>query len=113
MSCDRVIIASPLYFSMLTGSLMNVMSRLQMVFMQKYIKKQPLPIPPKKGLVLISGGGSTKNTVGVEQICRILMMDFNVTEFETVMYINTDECSVLEDEQSLKALDKAKKFFIN
>lgn len=111
--CDRIILASPLYFSTLTGSLLGVMSRLQMFCTQKYINKQPVPILPKKGLVLLSGGGSTKNTVGVEQTCRILMRDLNVTEYKTVMYLNTDSCSVAEDVQALTALDEARKFFIN
>jgi multimeric flavodoxin WrbA len=103
--CDRVILASPLYFSQYTGSFLSVMSRMQLLFSQKYIKHKPIELALKKGIVLLSGGGSTVSTVGVEQCTRIIMRELNCTEFKTICYIGTDKKAAMLDEKTVSELN--------
>lgn len=105
--CDRLILASPLYFSQLTGVMLGVLSRLQLFSAQRYIKRTAPSIKQKKGLALLNGGGSTKNTSGVDQCVRIIMRELNVTEFKRVFYSGTDVKPVLEDLAAVREMEKA------
>lgn len=108
--CDNVIFASPLYFSQFTGSFLSFMSRLQRLSAQKYIRKQQADIKPKKGLVLLNGGGSTINTTGVEQTARILMRELNVTEHKFICYVGTDKKTVTDDDKTKETMLAAVSF---
>ena len=55
--CDSIVIASPVYFSEVTGKLLDVMSRLQCYFTASRFLKDPIYIKPKKGGVILVGGG--------------------------------------------------------
>ncbi len=55
--CDSVVIASPLYFSQLTGPLLSVLSRLQQYYCAGAFRGEPPGLPPKRGGVLLTGGG--------------------------------------------------------
>ncbi len=56
--CDNVILISPLYFSELSGPLLSMMSRLQMYFSARFFRKQKPLLSPKRGAVLLAGGGT-------------------------------------------------------
>lgn len=56
--CDRILLASPIYFSELTGSLLNVASRLQPYFYARYFRKEPLPLHIQKAVIVLVGGGT-------------------------------------------------------
>ena len=55
--CDNILIASPLYFSELTGKLLDVGSRLQTYFCSRYFRGEDPIKKPKKGAVILVGGG--------------------------------------------------------
>ncbi len=57
VGCDNVAIASPIYFSQPTGKLLDVCSRFQTYFAAKHFRNQVLSIKPKKGAVILVGGG--------------------------------------------------------
>ena len=57
LNCDNVIIASPVYFSEVTGKLLDVMSRFQCFYTASKFLKDPYKIKPKKGGVILVGGG--------------------------------------------------------
>ncbi len=55
--CDNILIASPLYFSELTGQLLAIASRLQTFFCSKYFRKvKPIEKEKKGGVILVGGG---------------------------------------------------------
>ena len=56
--CDRILLASPIYFSELTGSLLNVISRLQPYFYARYFRKEPIPLHIQKAVTVLVGGGT-------------------------------------------------------
>lgn len=55
--CDNILIASPLYFSELTGQLLAITSRLQTYFCARFFRKVKPIEKEKKGGVIIVGGG--------------------------------------------------------
>jgi len=57
---DNVVIASPIYFGNLTGSLLNWASRLQLFWVARYIRKvQPISTKHRKGAIILVNGGET------------------------------------------------------
>lgn len=56
--CDHVLIASPVYFSQPTGKLLDVCSRLQMLFCARFFQGTQWVQKPKKGGVILVGGGN-------------------------------------------------------
>lgn len=57
-SADNIIIASPIYFGSITGSLLNWASRLQYFWVSKKFRKDPaLKEKHRKGFVLLVDGG--------------------------------------------------------
>lgn len=57
-TCDNIVIASPVYFSLLTAPLLGVCSRIQTYFCASFFRGTPIPIKPKRGGILLAGGGS-------------------------------------------------------
>lgn len=56
-ACEAVVIASPIYFSELTGPLLSVLSRLQRYYCNRVLQRAPLPVRPKRGGLILVGGG--------------------------------------------------------
>lgn len=56
-SCDSVVIASPIYFSELSGPLLSVLSRLQQYYCAGAFRGEKPPFPPKRGGLILVGGG--------------------------------------------------------
>lgn len=57
LDCDNVVIASPIYFSELTGPLLSLASRLQTFFSARYFRGEQPIVKQKRGAVLLCGGG--------------------------------------------------------
>ncbi len=54
---DNIVIASPIYFGNLTGSLLNWASRLQYFWVSRYIRKvEPISTKYRKGAVILVNG---------------------------------------------------------
>ncbi len=94
---DNIIIASPLYFSELTGRLLDVASRLQTYYygMQKNgghpVKK------PKRGAVILVGGGEGDPQIAYATAVRILHY-MKVKEIHPLICSHrTDEIPAAED----------------
>ena len=59
---DNVVIASPIYFGNLTGSLLNWASRLQLFWVSRYIRKvEPLSVKDRKGAIVLIVNNGTDN----------------------------------------------------
>ena len=71
-TCDNVVIASPIYFSELTGKLLDLGSRLQTYFCGRKIRKEEEHRKSKKGAVLLVGGGDGNPHKAYETACTLL-----------------------------------------
>ncbi len=88
--CDNVLIASPIYFSELTGKLLDLGSRLQTYFCAKYFRKEEPIIKSKKGAVILVGGGDG-NINNPYDTARILLRHMNCHNIhEAVFSHNTN-----------------------
>ena len=70
--CDNVVLASPVWFSSLSGVALNISSRLQMVYASRAFRKAPFPRKPKQG-VLIIVGAQPGTELGPAQVARTIL----------------------------------------
>ena len=100
-ACDNVVIASPIYFSELTGRLLDVGSRLQTYFCATVLRGEAHPARPKRGGVILTGGGTGSVTKPYETAKR-LMHYMNCDEvFPVVCSHSTDQRPAAQDAQAL------------
>lgn len=106
---DNIIIASPLYFSELTGSLLSVLSRLQTFYASKRFLKVHQITKPKIGAIIICGGGdgSPKKAEDTAQ-CLLKMM--NTSAYKTIYSLKTDTISSKNDEEALNQIIQLGKY---
>lgn len=95
--CDNIVIASPVYFSQPTGKLLDVCSRFQKYFAARYFRNKMPEIKPKKGAVILVGGGDGTPQKAYETLCGILH-HVNVTEiYDLVGSFNTNKIKTMDD----------------
>lgn len=103
--CDNILIASPLYFSELTGKLLDVGSRLQTYFCARFFRKEEPIIKPKKGAVILVGGGDGHIDTAYGTACTLLHHMNCYQIHEAVYSHNTNERPAIEDENALLGLN--------
>ena len=102
--CDNVIIASPIYFSQPTGKLLDVCSRFQTCFAAKHFRNQTPIIKPKKGAVILVGGGDGNPEDAYKTACTSLS-HINVSEvYPLVGTFNTNELPAMNDQKAIKGI---------
>lgn len=95
--CDNILIASPIYFSELTGKLLDIASRLQMYYCAKHFRKEMLIEKTKTGAIILVGGGDGRPEKAVDTACTILhLMNCSVI-CEPVISHQTNVCPAKED----------------
>jgi multimeric flavodoxin WrbA len=102
---DNVIIASPLYFSELTGPLLSLASRLQTYYAAKFKRKAPVKLKPKYGALIITGGGDG-TTEKAESTARALFRMMNVTSIGNIFSLKTDDLPAADDTMALEEAHK-------
>ncbi len=96
-NCDNIVIASPIYFSELTGKLLDVGSRLQTYYCAENFRKEKPIQKPKKGAVILVGGGDGNMKKAYETAC-VLMNHMNCTDiYNPLFYHKTNFCDVTDD----------------
>ena len=109
--CDNVLIASPVYFSELTGPMLSVGSRLQTYFCSRFFRKEDTGLTPKKGAVLLVGGGDGKPDQAYDT-AKILLKNMNCKEiYPMVGSYNTDLVPAIEDAQAVIGVEEIVRFF--
>lgn len=109
--CDNILIASPIYFSELTGALLNIGSRLQTYFCARVFRKEKLITKVKKGAVIVVGGGDGNINKAYDTACCLLhhMNAFDI--LPVVFSHNTNDKPAIEDETALLGVKSIISFF--
>lgn len=108
--CENLVIASPLHYSMLTAELLKVASRFQMFFSSEVFAKKPVKIKPKKGGVILTGGGSG-SYLYAEKTARLLLKHLNAKSiFDTVVSFGTDVIPAKDDEKAIENVRRLAEF---
>ncbi|MBQ6876074.1 MAG: flavodoxin family protein, partial [Lachnospiraceae bacterium] len=111
--CDNVVIASPIYFAELSGMLLALGSRLQTYVSAKYMRKETPIAKPKKGAVILEGGGSGEAERAYETAKELLKL-MNCTEIhELVASRKTDHVPASEDDEAMAGVERIRDFFEN
>ena len=111
--CDNILIASRLYFSELTGKLLDLGSRLQTYFCARFFRKEEPVIKAKKGAVVLVGGGDGAVGKAYDTACTLLH-HMNCYEIHEAVYShNTNERPAVEDAKALLEVSGVLKFFAN
>lgn len=109
--CDNVLIASPIYFSELTGKLLDLGSRLQTYFSAKFFRNDMPITKEKKSAVLLVGGGKG-NMEKAFDTAQILLRDIRATNlFPLISFHGTDNFVAAEDPDIRQKLDELCDFF--
>ena len=109
--CDNILIASPIYFSELTGALLNVGSRLQTYFCARFFRKT-IPIEkPKKGGVILVGGGDGNSIKAYDTACCLLHHMNTYDILPAVVSHNTNDIPAYENEVAMIGVIDISNFF--
>ena len=102
---DNFVIASPVYFGTLPGSVLNVMSRMQPWHVAKFFLGRPKELRPKKAGVILTGGGKGNEERAYHHLMAFFRM-VNAQNFREHMVcsLNTDTLPVGEDTEALAAI---------
>lgn len=105
MTANAVVLASPLNFSQLSGSLMSLLSRLQLFFAGQYIRQDGNPgMKNKKGLLLLAAGGATKKPELAIRMSRPFFRELKAEYIGCVATMNTDQIKAEDDEEIAEQL---------
>lgn len=109
--CDNILIASPIYFSELTGKLLDVGSRLQTYFCGRFFRKEEPIAKSKKGAVILVGGGDGHMDKAFGTACTLLQ-HMNCYDINEVVFShNTNKRPAIEDKQALAGVESIIHFF--
>jgi len=99
--CDNIIIASPIYFSELTGPLLTITSRLQTYFCSRYFRNHEPIMKAKTGGVILVGGGDG-NTEKAFDTASTILKHMNVKSIlEPICSHNTDQVPASSDSSAI------------
>lgn len=107
---DNVIIASPVYFSEVTGKLLDLASRLQMFYCLRHYRDIELIPTPKRGAVILVGGGD--GTVHrAYDTAKILLHQMNCNDIHPLVFShNTNYANAADDPAALEGLMSIARF---
>ena len=108
--CENVVIASPIYYAELTGKLLDVASRFQIYYSARYFRREEPEIKPKKGGVVLVGGGDG-DPKRAYATAKILLRGINARDiFPLVCSHATNTLPAAEDEEAVRAVIKLAEF---
>jgi multimeric flavodoxin WrbA len=109
---DNVVLASPVYFSELTGELLSFASRLQKFFAARVFKKdKEFKLKEKNGALILAAGGDSRNLEGrAIDSANIIFRHMNAKPVGVVSTLFTNDVPARKD---IEALEKAHKLAIN
>lgn len=111
---DNVILASPIYFSELTGSLLNFASRFQYFYASRRIRKdENFSLKRKHGVLILVGGEGSKNLNRVLETANFLFGHMGTKSIGSVLSLQTDSiCGMIgtRAKDDSEALNCAREF---
>jgi multimeric flavodoxin WrbA len=70
--CDNIVIASPIWFSSLSGPLLNLASRIQTFFAANCFRKEAIEAKQKNGVIIIVGAEKGTEIIPTQNALTIM-----------------------------------------
>lgn len=96
---DNIVIASPIYYCSLTGPLLSLLSRLQIYFAAHDIRKEPVTLSPKNGVLMLTSGGSG-GIKGAQKTADVIFSMINTKRIATILTSRTDSMPAAAETQA-------------
>lgn len=111
--CDNVVLASPIWYSSLSGPLLNIASRLQTIYAGRRFRHER--IEPTKNGVLILVGGEKGTEMNPEKNALTIMKNMYVRRpiVATIYSLDTDNIPAKEDKIAIREVGEAAKALNN
>lgn len=110
-TCDNILIVSPMYFSELTGRMLDVGSRLQTYFSATQFRGESPVLKPKRGGVILVGGGSGAPEKAY-QTAVLLLHYMNAFDIHPLVgSFHTDRLPAAEDAAAVSQIRQMADFF--
>lgn len=102
---DNIVIASPVYYGTLPGSVLSLMSRLQPWHAAMFFLKKPLQLKPKKSAAILTAGGKGNEERAQHHLSAFFRM-VNAKGFldHTACSANTDVVPAWEDKRAVRGV---------
>ena len=101
---DNVVLASPIYYGTLPGSVLSLMSRMQPWHAAMYFLNRPMALRPKKSAAILTAGGKGNQANAMHHISALFRF-MNAKGFREHLVIspNTDTIPASRDKAALEA----------
>ncbi len=107
-ACDNVVLASPVWFSSLSGPLMDLASRFQTYFCARFFRKEPPAFPKKNGVIILTGGEPGTEEGPLENALTIFKMaNVRRPPVAVIRSMDTNRLPAREDAAALEAVRTA------
>lgn len=99
---DNIVLASPLYFAELTGSLLGLVSRYQTYYARDFIRGERTYKEKKNGILILTGGGSGGQD-HAEETAKIIFKTINAEYMYKIQSLNTDTIPSSKDMAAMES----------
>lgn len=100
IDADNIILASPMYFGMLSGPLLSLVSRLQFSFGREWVQKKESSFKKKNGVLVMTSGKAWLNMFNPCEACaNIIFRNLNAKLLDKVYATKTDVISVKDNKE--------------
>lgn len=111
MECDNIVIASPIYFSELTGPLLSLVSKIQAFWAARYFRNEELIYKAKKGGIILVGGGDG-NMEKAEGTAKTILRHMKCDDVAPVIISHqTNEVPAIKDTVAVDGARRLAAFF--
>jgi Multimeric flavodoxin WrbA len=106
--CDNIVLASPIWFSSLSGPLLNIASRIQTLFAAEYFRKEQNSVKQKNGVIIIVGAENGTEVIPTQNALTIMkFMNVRRPCVATVYSLDTNNTPAWKDEAAIRKAHEA------
>jgi len=102
-NCDTIVLASPIWFSSLSGPMLNMASRIQSVFAAEHFQKKRLISKEKNGVIVLVGAQPETKDIPTQTALGIMKhMNVRRSNVEMIYSLETNALPAEQDQTALK-----------
>lgn len=102
-ACDNIVLASPIWFSSLSGPALSLCSRVQTFFAARFFRNEPVPIQPKRGALILVGAEAGTEAIPTQTALTIMkFMNVHRPSVETIYSLDTNRIPAAADTRALE-----------